>query len=89
MKTILLIIIFYFLISCEENINREEYEKSSDFEVVGRNFSEHHVKRKIEMRVIDSCEYILWEGKDGEVGFAHKGNCKFCQRRLENLIKSN
>ena len=34
----------------------------------------------------DSCEYIsLWLGSDVGV-FTHKGNCKFCQHRLEETI---
>jgi len=35
----------------------------------------------------DSCEYIsLWLGTNGGV-FTHKGNCKFCQHRLEETIR--
>ncbi len=33
--------------------------------------------------IIDSCEYIV-----GSQKVAHKGNCKFCQKRLENTIDS-
>lgn len=36
-----------------------------------------------EVIIIDSCEYIHWS-----YGLAHKGNCKFCQKRLENTIDS-
>lgn len=32
--------------------------------------------------VIDSCEYI--GGNNGRL--AHKGNCRFCQKRLEDLL---
>ena len=35
--------------------------------------------------IIDSCEYVSWG-----YGFAHKGNCRFCQERrqkeLEELV---
>jgi len=35
----------------------------------------------------DSCEYIsLWLGGNCGV-FTHKGNCKFCQHRLEETIR--
>ena len=37
------------------------------------------------IQVLDSCEYIRWNGS-----MAHKGNCKFCKERrkkeLEDLI---
>lgn len=34
------------------------------------------------MRVIDSCEYVVWGH-----GLAHKGNCKFCAERRKQEIK--
>ena len=35
----------------------------------------------------DGCEYIsLWLGSNAGV-FTHKGNCKFCQHRLEETIR--
>ena len=35
----------------------------------------------------DNCEYIsLWLGSHAGV-FTHKGNCKFCQHRLEETIR--
>jgi hypothetical protein len=35
----------------------------------------------IKVVTIDSCEYIVWGGSHGEIGYAHKGNCKFCAER--------
>ena len=33
---------------------------------------------------VDSCEYLI--GYRGKMGFlSHKGNCKYCKKRLENL----
>ena len=37
-----------------------------------------------EVVVIDSCEYIFYSEKRGHSGYgfmAHKGNCKFCEKR--------
>lgn len=34
------------------------------------------------MRVIDSCEYVVWGH-----GLAHKGNCNFCAERRRNELK--
>ena len=39
--------------------------------------------RNFEVIVIDSCEYIYKRF----VFLEHKGNCKFCQERLEKLLK--
>lgn len=30
--------------------------------------------------VIDSCEYLKWNGYGGSTNMTHKGNCKFCAK---------
>jgi hypothetical protein len=37
--------------------------------------------------LVDSCEYFAY-GLESQYGFmCHKGNCKFCQKRLENTLR--
>jgi len=81
MKNILLIFIglitFY---GCSNK--KEEIEKKSsvnDFQKIVDNKSASN--RLVQIITIDSCEYIVWDGSHGEVGFAHKGNCKWCYIR--------
>jgi hypothetical protein len=38
--------------------------------------------------LIDDCEYISYEIGSNAGFLTHKGNCKFCQLRLEKTIKS-
>jgi hypothetical protein len=35
----------------------------------------------VKVVTIDSCEYIVWAGWDRVIGYAHKGNCKWCRLR--------
>ena len=47
-------------------------------------YGEHSVDNPY-LQVLDSCEYICWNGR-----MAHKGNCKYCEARrkaeLEELV---
>ena len=38
---------------------------------------------KVKVVTIDCCEYIVWRGSHGEIGYAHKGNCKWCRLRQQ------
>ena len=35
------------------------------------------------VEIIDSCEYVIWEG-----GMSHKGNCKHYRKHYEELIRT-
>ena len=57
-----------------------EYPKKIEF-TDGNDF-----ERRGSIIIIDSCEYIE-RGLGGTTGvLSHKGNCKFCQHRLEKTI---
>lgn len=34
------------------------------------------------IQILDSCEYICWHSR-----MAHKGNCKFCEKRRQKEMK--
>ena len=40
-----------------------------------------NINGQVKVMTIDSCEYIVWGGSHGEIGYAHKGNCKWCKLR--------
>lgn len=92
MKNIILIFIGIGLITFYGCSNKKEkVEKSgfNDFQMVAieklkggqwKNIS------LIQVMTIDSCEYIVWEGSHGEIGFAHKGNCRWCHIRQTSKI---
>ena len=78
-KIILLALIALMMAGCEYKTDAEieEAERLNGFNV----------------RVIDSCEYLIkYEtcGYQGYGYFAHKGNCRFCkerrQKELEDLV---
>jgi hypothetical protein len=35
--------------------------------------------------VVDGCEYIIWTGSHGEIGWTHKGNCTSCRKLQRQL----
>lgn len=35
---------------------------------------------------IDSCEYIIQGSLLNKAGITHKGNCRFCQQRLRQMM---
>ena len=47
----------------------------------------HGWERKSEIIIIDSCEYISFMLGSYYGELTHKGNCKFCQHRLEETIR--
>ena len=68
---ILLTIIFY---GCVEQSKQKEVYHLKETIGIG----------KYDIIVIDSCEYIAykWAGADNHV-ITHKGNCKYCIKRLK------
>ena len=65
----LLIILTLLLSSCEPTVTQKEIENHERF-----------LKKYTIVTVIDSCEYIYYDG--GNAGLlTHKGNCKFCKIR--------
>lgn len=43
--------------------------------IVSDYYNQHSVDNPY-LQVLDSCEYICWNGR-----MAHKGNCKYCAKR--------
>lgn len=72
MKKIMVFILVINLFSCEGNISKGDNEdKISDYEI----------------KIIDSCEYVMIERGFGDMatmGLSHKGNCKFCLERKKD-----
>jgi hypothetical protein len=66
------------LCSCS-NDRVVEVEKTNPFQEISNQFPTSN--RTTQIITIDSCEYIVWEGSHGEIGYAHKGNCKLCRLR--------
>lgn len=62
-----------FLIGCEKNKTKSE--------VVKEKVKQEFYGEKIEIAVIDSCEYLYVSNGNASWG-SHKGNCKFCLQRL-------
>ncbi len=78
MRKILLIIATASLFSCgeyEEEIRQNRLKVANEFQktIYSINIDSG---RKARIMIIDSCEYIVWDGSHDEVGFTHKGNCK-------------
>jgi hypothetical protein len=42
---------------------------------------------EIKIRLIDGCEYFTYYVSSNAGIMCHKGNCKFCQQRLEQTIR--
>jgi hypothetical protein len=104
MKKLILILIPFLLLSCNDKenmvISKEEYQKlkgepkKPDYPI------QINIPKKdpwdvtnridhIEVIVIDSCEYIVGDddgGYNGGIYLTHKGNCKFCKKRMYDMI---
>lgn len=77
-----LILAFCILtLSCSEKKSERTYD--NDFEKTSCQSSGDYASfgRGTKLLTVDSCEYIVWLGSHGEVGFAHRGRCKFCKLR--------
>ena len=89
----LIIVLSLFLASCGEDtsrvsISKEEYDNLRVKQVV----PEYPKKIKIDnipfnIIKIDECEYMIYDIAFDRGLIVHKGNCKFCQQRLENTIR--
>lgn len=47
----------------------------------------NRIDKDVIVVTIDSCEYIANYTHNGCYVFTHKGNCKYCQKRLEETIR--
>ena len=76
-KLIVLALIAVIMAGCIE-------KKDNGEPILSDYYNEHSVDNPY-LQVLDSCEYICWNGR-----MSHKGNCKFCkerrQKELEELI---
>lgn len=82
-----------FLLSCEKRkivyVDAEQKQKLEYMEEISKQFQEATDGRidyrsqdvKVTLMVIDSCEYIVWEGSHFEIGFSHRARCKYCKLR--------
>ena len=88
------IILSIFLVSCghsnEVTITKQEYNKLkgvSQPEYPKRIIFSDGVEEIANVIIIDSCEYVARSiGWDAGL-LTHRGNCKFCQQRLESSIR--
>ena len=92
-----LLILSLFFISCKDNskvtITQQEYDKLRGVKQVVPEYPkeikvyDNWNNPTVPIIKVDNCEYIAYcVGTNG--GFlAHKGNCKFCQQRLEETIR--
>lgn len=88
MKNIILIFIGIGLITFYGCSNKREKSGFNDFQMVAikKLNGEKWTIPLIQVMTIDSCEYIVWGGSHSEIGFAHKGNCKWCHIRQTSKI---
>jgi hypothetical protein len=72
----------FTLSSCSNDRTRELpiSDNSNSFQEVAKQFPVN-ANGDVKVVSIDSCEYIVWGGSHGEIGYAHKGNCKWCRLR--------
>jgi uncharacterized lipoprotein len=70
------------LSSCSNDRTRELpiSDNANSFQEVAKQFP-INANGDVKVVTIDSCEYIVWGGSHGEIGYAHKGNCKWCRLR--------
>lgn len=76
-KIILLALTAFAMVGCMKT-------KDNGEPILSDYYREHSVDNPY-LQVLDSCEYICWNGR-----MAHKGNCRFCkerrQKELEELV---
>ena len=93
MKKFLVLLSFFFVIvSCSKQPDTNVYhetERTSDVYIVNG-------RLRLRTVVIDSCEYLIGNGRESYTGYgylSHKGNCKYCaerrKRELQNVNKSH
>lgn len=69
------------LLSCECDGCKNTSNVSNPFKDVADRIDDDNTNHDIRIMTICGCEYIVWDGSHGEIGFTHKGNCKFCAKR--------
>lgn len=57
-------------------------EKKDNGEPIVSDYYKQHSVDNPYLQVLDSCEYICWNGR-----MAHKGNCRFCKERRQKELK--
>jgi hypothetical protein len=67
----LLIILLCFFAACSTDLKNK------------KNYKETYEGDKITVVEFDSCEYVIF----GNFKMAHKGNCKYCAKRLDDKLK--
>lgn len=76
MKKIITIAIVGLMFSCETTDSELKIKNNyNSFQDVANDIPVNS-NGQVKVVLIDSCEYIVWAGSHGEVGFCHKGNCK-------------
>lgn len=82
MRKIISIIGLFLLFSCVNSetveISKEEYSKLQN-----KIYIDYQGLTNGKIVVIDNCEYIMYHSY-GYESITHKGNCKFCAKRLKN-----
>lgn len=89
MKRIFVFLTLLFLVSCDGPTYKEK--SSNNWYSEGNQVKEIFCGIYYTVVIIDSCEYIMGRDNGGYNGgffLAHKGNCKFCEQKLEKKLKS-
>lgn len=93
MKWIIAIVVVLMITGCEKHHGAADYKHyplQSSKKAVERSKTEKelaldqmHRPAGYEVMVIDSCEYIVGWGGNGDGGpiMTHKGNCRYCKQR--------
>lgn len=79
---IALTVVSLCFLGCSNPTDHNRTRKLNEFEEVARGVNGYD-PGNIDVFTIDSCEYVVWEGSHGEIGFTHKGNCEYCLKRLK------
>jgi len=88
----LLLSIVVTLISCVEYVpagsvtavapQNNKFQAARDSLRYETDFTSHGT---VDIIVVDGCEYIIWAGSHGEIGWTHKGNCASCRKLQRQL----
>lgn len=82
LRNIIALLALAVLSSCDTNTDADAKPKpKNEFEAMADSVYITQFGRSVRVYTIDSCEYILWSGSHGEIGYTHKGNCKWCNMR--------
>jgi predicted secreted protein len=86
-----IIILSLFLASCandnEVTISNEEYDRLRGVKKVVPESPKKIDNEEFSIIKVDECEYLAYNIGFNKGILTHKGNCKFCQKRIENIIR--